>query len=69
MLKEEEVKLVSIDQQVRSQKLELVREDLLPTITNRGYSVHPTIAKLARMTEKELSKVPHFQVQNEFVKI
>jgi uncharacterized radical SAM superfamily protein len=61
MLKEEEVKLVSIDQQVR--------EDLLPTLTNRGYSVHPTIAKLARMTEKELSKVPHFQVQNEFVKI
>ncbi len=69
MLKEEELKLVSIDSQVRSQKQELVSEDLLPSLSNSGYSIQPSIAKLARMTEKELAKVENFLIQNQFVRI
>jgi len=46
-----------------------VDENLLPKLTRAGYSMQPNLAKLARMTNNQLSRVEDFQIQNEFVKI
>ena len=47
----------------------LVSEEKIPLLTKAGYTIEPSLLKLSRMTEEELSAVENFIISNEFGKI
>lgn len=47
----------------------LAEKDLVPTLTNKGYTTCPSYVDLCRMNSEELGNVKDFGIENEFGKI
>ena len=48
---------------------ELAAEHLIPQLTKEGYYMDPSIQKLSRMTEKQLSEIEEFTIYNSHAKV
>ena len=53
----------------KEREVVLASEELVPKLTRPNYYTEPSLTRLCRMSEEELSQVKDFSVGNEFGKI